>query len=95
MGEHADDASPAPVGAFGCTARFVSVGPAKRRFRFYEVRLQATLWGGVALVRAWSRLGTPGRWRATAYPDSAAARAALERAVRHRLQRGYRRIEAR
>jgi predicted DNA-binding WGR domain protein len=83
-------ADPAGGVAFAHGARFVSVDPAKRRFRFYELRLQETLWGGVALVQVWGRLGTPGRWRASAYPDRAAAEPDVERAVRRRLRRGYR-----
>src|SRR5215217_4525274 len=91
-----DDATEALGGVpFAHTARFVSVDPAARRFRFYELRLQETLWGGVALVRAWGRLGTPGRWRAGEYPDRAAAQPDFERAVRRRLGRGYRLVAAR
>jgi predicted DNA-binding WGR domain protein len=82
-------------GAFGRVARFVSVDSARRRFRFYELRWQPTLWGGVALVRAWGRLGTPGRWAATEYPDRAAAQPDVERAVRRRLGRGYRLVAVR
>ena len=86
----------APVGdaagavPFAHAARFVSVDPAARCFRFSELRLQATLWGGVALVRAWGRLGTPGRSRVSECPDLEAASPAVVRAVRRRLQRGYR-----
>jgi predicted DNA-binding WGR domain protein len=65
-----DEAGGVPFVPF---ARFVSVDPTKRRFRFYELRWQPTLWGGVALVRAWGRLGTPGRWHAGEYPDRDAA----------------------
>jgi predicted DNA-binding WGR domain protein len=90
-----DGADSAGIVPFGHAIRFVSVDPAKRRFRFYELRLQGTLWGGVALVRAWGRLGTPGRARATEYPDRAAAGPDVERAVRRRLGRGYRLVEAR
>jgi predicted DNA-binding WGR domain protein len=46
-------------------------------------------------VRAWGRLGTPGRWAAAEYPDLAAAGPAVERAVRRRLRRGYRLVGAR
>jgi predicted DNA-binding WGR domain protein len=92
MGDATDDAGGVP---FARAARFVSVDPAERRFRFYELRLQPTLWGGVALVRAWGRLGTPGRWRASEYPDRATARSDFERAVRRRLRRDYRLVEAR
>src|SRR5215207_969211 len=93
-----NDANAADVVAAGVpfahAARFVGVDPAKRRFRFYELRLQGTLWGGVALVRAWGRLGTPGRWAATEYPDRAAVGPEVARAVRRRLARGYRRVGA-
>jgi len=76
-------------------ARFVSVDPTKNRSRFYELRLQETLWGGVALVRGWGRLGAPGRWAATEFPDRAAAQLDVERAVRRRLGRGYRLVAVR
>jgi predicted DNA-binding WGR domain protein len=89
-----DDVDPAVV-PFAHAARFVSVDPAKRYFRFSELRLQETLWGGVALVRAWGRLGTPGRWCASEYPDRAAAQADTERAGRLPRRRGYRLVEAR
>src|SRR3954454_12381008 len=85
----------AVVAFFAHAARFVSVDPAQRRFRFYELRWQPTLWGGVALVRAWGRLGTPGRWAATEYPDRAAARSDVARAGRRRLGRDYRLVEVR
>jgi predicted DNA-binding WGR domain protein len=88
-----DDVDPAVV-PFAHAARFVSVDPAKRYFRFSELRLQETLWGGVALVRAWGRLGTPGRWRASEYPDRAAVGPDVERAGRRRLGRGYRLVRA-
>jgi predicted DNA-binding WGR domain protein len=92
--ESADPADFAP-GSFEAAARFVSVDPTKHRSRFYELRLQATLWGGVALVRAWDRLGTPGRWRAREYPDWAAAQPDVKRAVRRRPRRGYRLVPGR
>ena len=92
--ESAGPAGPA-TGSFESAARFVSVDPTKHRSRFYELRLQETLWGGVALVRAWGRLGTPGRWRAHEYPDRAAAQPDIEQAVRRRLGRGYRLVAAR
>ena len=90
-----DPPAAAGVATFAHAARFVSVDSAQRRFRFYELRWQPTLWGGVALVRAWGRLGTPGRWAATEYPDREAAGPDLERVVRRRQRRGYRLVEAR
>jgi predicted DNA-binding WGR domain protein len=91
----AGDSERADTVPFAHAARFVSVDPAERRSRFYELRLQPTLWGGVALVRAWGRLGTPGRWAATEYPDRATALPDAERAVRRRLLRGYRLVRVR
>jgi hypothetical protein len=88
MGDPRDDATDAGGVPFAHGARFVSIDPAERRFRVYELRLQATLWRGVALGRAWGRLGAPGRARATEDSDRAAAHAALERAVRRRLDAG-------
>jgi predicted DNA-binding WGR domain protein len=89
------DGAAAAAVPFAHYARFVSVDRAERRFRFYELRLQATLWGGVALVWTWGRLGTPGRWRAIEYPDRGAADPDIERAVRRRLRRGYRLVDVR
>ena len=85
------DGADAAIVPFGDSApRFVSVDPAQRRCRFYEVRLQPTRWGGVALARAWGLLGRPGRRIASGSPDPAAAQAEVERAVRRRLARGDR-----
>jgi predicted DNA-binding WGR domain protein len=73
----------------------VLVDPAPRprpRARWYALSLEPTLFGGVDLVRRWGRLGTraqrPAR-RAEHYPDAAAALAGLERALAHRVRRGY------
>jgi predicted DNA-binding WGR domain protein len=97
MGDPTDatgSATPAVV-PFAHAARFVSVDPAKNRSRFYELRLQPTLWGDTALVRAWGRLGTPGRTAVRSYADPRVARATAEQLVRRRLQRGYRLVRVR
>ncbi len=88
--DEVDDREAADGVAFVHIVRFESVDPAQQRFRFYEFRWQTTLWGGVALVRVWGRLGTPGHARVCEYPDRAAAAPDVERAVRRRLRRGYR-----
>jgi predicted DNA-binding WGR domain protein len=82
------------VAGFAHFARFVSVDPAKNRYRCYELRWQPALWGGVLLVRTWGRAGTRRRAAVRAYPDRASARPDVERAVRRRLRRGYRLVEA-
>ena len=93
----ADHADPA-VGGFAPpgrpAARGAGGGAAGRRFRFSELRLQATLWDGVVLVRAWGRLGTPGRSRVWEYPDREAAGPEVPREVHRRLGRGYRLVGA-
>jgi predicted DNA-binding WGR domain protein len=93
--DNTESAESAATGPFESAARFVSVDATKNRSRFYELRLQATLWGGVALVRAWGRLGTLGRTAVSSYPDPSTARAEAERLVRRRRQRGYRLVRAR
>jgi predicted DNA-binding WGR domain protein len=94
MGDPMDDATAADAVPLAHAARFVSADPEQNRARFYELRLQPTLWGGVALVRAWGRLGAPGRARVIEYPDRAALPVA-ERMVRRRRRRGYRLVGAR
>jgi predicted DNA-binding WGR domain protein len=93
----AAEAAEAAEGAasFARFARFVSVDPATNRFRSYELRWQPVLWGGVPLVRTWGRAGTRRRAAVRAYPDRASAKPDVERAVRRRLRRGYRLVEAR
>ena len=83
-----------PAASFEHVVRFVSVEPAENRFRFYELRWQPNLWGGVALVRAWGRLGTSGHTTADHYPDRESARTDAERAFRQRQRRGHRLVSA-
>jgi predicted DNA-binding WGR domain protein len=75
--------------SFEHVVRFERVDPAQQRFRFYELRWQPNLWGGVALVRVWGRLGTSGQTRVDHYPDRESARSASVRAFRQRPRRGY------
>jgi predicted DNA-binding WGR domain protein len=89
------DAAAAGGVAFAHYARFVSIDPTQNRFRCYELRWQPALWGGVLLVRTWGRLGARRRVAVSHHPDRASAQPAAERAVRRRLQRGYRLVEAR
>ena len=70
--------------------RLLSLDPARNRYRFYCLTWQPCLWGGGALVRAWGRLGTPGRSLTAFYPDRASAEAAIGRLLRRRLRHGYR-----
>lgn len=58
--------------------------------RATRTALLPDLFGGIALVREWGRLGSPGRLRLDLHPDEDAARRALERLVRLKCRRGYR-----
>ena len=68
----------------------VRIEPARKAYRFYRAALWPDLFGGVALVREWGRIGQPGRLRCDPYPDAAAARDALERLARRKRRKGYR-----
>lgn len=65
------------------------VDPAKNMARFYVLALQPTLFGEVALVREWGRIGSPGRVQVTAYATTEEAEAALRRVERQKERRGY------
>jgi predicted DNA-binding WGR domain protein len=81
------------IAAFQCYARFVSIEPEKNRFRFYVMSWQPGLWGDDALIVQWGRIGTEGRELPSFYKGRAAAQPVIDRAVRRRLQRGYRVLE--
>ena len=78
------------VAAFHAVVRLSSVDPMTNRFRFYVLSVRPTLWGDVALVQSWGRLGSPGRSRMTNYATRAEAQAMIERLLRRRLRHGYR-----
>jgi predicted DNA-binding WGR domain protein len=71
-------------------ADLIRIDPACKAYRFYRLALCPDLFGGIALVREWGRLGSPGRRRLDLHPDEDAARRALERLVRSKCRRGYR-----
>lgn len=57
--------------------------------RFYILSLEPTLFGEVAVLRRWGRIGTRGRQASTLHATMAEARLALERQAARRLRRGY------
>jgi predicted DNA-binding WGR domain protein len=81
------------IAAFQCYARFVSIEPEKNRFRFYAMSWQPGLWGDDALIVQWGRIGTEGRDLPSFYKGRSVAQPVIDRAVRRRLQRGYRVLE--
>ena len=58
--------------------------------RFYAVSVQPTLFGEVAVVRHWGRIGTRGKGMMVTWPDEARAMAALQTLKRQKQRRGYR-----
>jgi predicted DNA-binding WGR domain protein len=80
---------PEGITQFEDYAHLTSVDPAKRRFRYYVLGWQSTLWGEQVLVCRWGRIGAVGKWQATLYPDRASAQEAIARVIRRRLQHKY------
>ena len=78
----------------GLTLDLVDTEPdsqGRRRDRTYRIHLQATLWGGVSVVREWGRRGHTRRPRrlVTHHSDQPESVAELERVILRRLRRGY------
>lgn len=66
------------------------IDPARNMARFYTVGLAPSLFGDVAVVRHWGRLGTRGRIRIDLAPDRDAAIAHAARLIGRKIRRGYR-----
>lgn len=58
--------------------------------RFYILSLEPTLFGDVAVLRHWGRIGTRGRQALSVHASLAEAEATIARQVLRRYQRGYR-----
>jgi len=65
------------------------IDPTRAMARFYALELAPTLFGPVALVRRWGRIGTAGRILVEFHDGEAAARAAAARWERAKRRRGY------
>jgi predicted DNA-binding WGR domain protein len=65
------------------------IDPARNMRRFYRLDLQPDLFGGVALVKEWGRVGRAGQVRSECFADPAAARTTLEKQQRAKARRGY------
>ena len=64
--------------------------PACNMARFYRLSIERTLFGDVALVRDWGRIGTDGRRVSLPFPDEAEAVVEFLAVARSKLRRGYR-----
>ncbi|MEM8572805.1 MAG: WGR domain-containing protein [Pseudomonadota bacterium] len=67
----------------------VRIVPSENIARFYGITLQPTLFGEVAVVRCWGRIGTRGRVMAITYPDVEQAVDALVKLEKTKCRRGY------
>lgn len=57
--------------------------------RYYVLSVQPTLFGDIALVREWGRIGTNGRRRIELHTEPLAARIALSAWLIRKRKRGY------
>ncbi|MCE8001037.1 MAG: WGR domain-containing protein [Rhodobiaceae bacterium] len=67
----------------------VRIVPSQNMARFYGITLQPTLFGEVAVVRCWGRIGTRGRVMSVTYSDAKRASDACNELERHKRRRGY------
>lgn len=63
--------------------------PARNMARFYRLSIEPTLFGEIALVRAWGRIGTKGRQLLEFHDDALRAQEAFEKLARRKERRGY------
>jgi predicted DNA-binding WGR domain protein len=71
-------------------ARFERVDHTQNCERFYALSWQPLLWGGVALVRQWGRIGSTGsQLLEGTYHDRQEAQPLAEKLILRRLQRRY------
>ena len=57
--------------------------------RFYVLSIEASLFGDVALIREWGRIGTAGQRRIELHESEGRAMEALETWLRRKQRRGY------
>ncbi|MEO5324414.1 WGR domain-containing protein [Mesorhizobium sp. CC13] len=66
--------------------------PARNMARFYRLSIEPTLFGDVALVREWGRIGTHGRRRLDLFASGHEADRALRALQAAKIRRGYREL---
>jgi predicted DNA-binding WGR domain protein len=71
-------------------AELEKIEPAANAFRFYRMALWPDLFGRIALMREWGRIGRAGQLRLEPYDDRQQAEAALDRVVQQKQRKGYR-----
>ncbi|MEJ6782593.1 WGR domain-containing protein [Aminobacter sp. Piv2-1] len=66
--------------------------PTRNMARFYRLSIEPTLFGDVALVREWGRIGTHGRRRLDLFTNGHEADRALRVLSAAKIRRGYREL---
>lgn len=65
------------------------INPDANMARFYSIEFAPTLFGEVAVLRRWGRIGTRGRTSIETWPGPGEAEAAANRTLRQKSRRGY------
>ena len=65
------------------------IDPDAKMARFYNIALASTLFGEVAVLRSWGRIGKGGRTTIETWPSADDAEAAAVRTLRQKSRRGY------
>lgn len=68
---------------------FRRIDPALNMARYYSLSLQPTLFGEIALVRTWGRIGTMGQQKSLVFSGATEASSALEKLALQKRRRGY------
>ncbi len=69
--------------------RLTRSDPEQNMARFYAIAIEATLFGDIALVRTWGRIGTRGRTMFETCASVEEAKAGAEQVVHSKIRRGY------
>ena len=65
------------------------IDPARNMCRFYRLDVQPDLFGGLAVLKEWGRIGARGRMMDEWHMSEAQALAALQRQAERKRRRGY------
>lgn len=74
----------------GAPIHLTHVDPDQNMARFYEMRVQPTLFGEATLFRNWGRIGTRGQSMMVTYSEVEEAAMAVGKLERQKRRRGYR-----
>lgn len=69
------------------------IDPNANMARFYHIDLAPTLFGEVAVLRHWGRIGTNGRTTIETWPSIGEAEMSANRTLRQKMRRGYRQLD--